>query len=176
MQEQSFVEKWLLELMLGGGVGQTLLTNVQNLQNWAAKVVLGHPSRMKSNSQRMKQMNWMTVKQEVKIATLRLAHRIVHRNIPEEMTTKMPLNQRSLKIKKTFKLAAKPRELTTNKLTQTSFRSRAYEFNTLPHRLTSIKDHKSFNKWLKIFIQDPNKLPNPIPPPGTQKLVHTRKT
>ena len=89
---------------------------------------------------------------EVKLATLRLAHRIMHKNVPEELSAKMPQNVRNWNIKKIYKFDTKPRKLNKNKRTMLSFQNRAYIFNTLPHRLTSIKETKFFNKWVIFFF------------------------
>ena len=66
-------------------------------------------------------------------------------------------------------LDTKPKFFNLNKRTQGSFRNCAYNFNTLPHRLTDIEDPKRYKKWLKIFIRNPTKLPNPLPTPEVEK-------
>ena len=123
----------------------------------------------KSESQRLEEMNWLTVGQEARLATLRMTHGIVHRQIPEEISSKMPMNIRCFKVNETRKLDTKPKYLNSNKQTQGSFRSQAYEFNTLPHCLTDMEDPKRYKKWLKIFIQYPSKLPKPLPKPEVEK-------
>ena len=70
---------------------------------------------------------------------------------------------RNLKLKEAKKFDTKPKDLNKNKRTSATFRSRAYGFNTLPHRITSIEDPKTFSKWAKVFIQNPQKVPKKIP-------------
>ena len=66
-------------------------------------------------------------------------------------------------------LDTKPKFMNLNKQTQGSFRNCAYDFNTLPRRLTDIEDPKRYKKWLKIFIRNPTKLQNPLPTPEVEK-------
>ena len=92
-----------------------------------------------------------------------MMHKIVHKGIPEELATRMPLNVRNPCLVEVYKLDTKPKFLMKNKPMRLSFRNCSYIFNTLPNRLTSIADPKRFNKWLKIFLMDPTKLPKLIP-------------
>ena len=82
-----------------------------------------------------------------------MTHKIVHCAIPEELATEMSINTRNARLFEASKLDTKP-TLLKNKKTRASFRSRAYNFNTLPHRLTAIKDPKIFNKWIKHFMKN----------------------
>ena len=147
-----------------GGAAKTLISKIQDLQDRTTKFILGPAAAKKSASQRRDIMKWPSVHQEARLATLRLAHSVIHLQIPEELSTKMPLNERRL-IKSTFKLDTKPYYLNKNKRTQSSFRNRAYDFNTLPHRITSLIEPKHFKKWAKMFIQNPYMVPNPLPNP-----------
>ena len=109
-----------------GGAGKTLISKVQNLQNQAAKVVLGYKAEKMSHNQRLNKLKWPTVNQEVKLATLRMTHGIIYRQTPEELSTKMPLNMRCWNVNGTRKLDTKPKHLNSNKLTQGTLRNRSY--------------------------------------------------
>ena len=95
-----------------GGVSKILITRIQILQDRAAKVALGHLYEKKSKSQRLKLLGWPCITDEVKIATLRLTHKVLHQGSPDELALKMPKNKRNWIIKKTFKLDTKPKFLT----------------------------------------------------------------
>ena len=146
-----------------GGVAKTLVNKVQLIQDRVTKSALGSTFSRKSSYQRQKEMNWLSVVEEIKLSTIRMTHKIAHRAIPEELASKMPLNVRNLRLTEAHKLDTKPRFLNKNTRTRASFRNRAYVFNTLPNRLTAISDPKRFNRWLKVFLRDPTKLPITIP-------------
>ena len=110
-----------------------------------------------------KYLDWLSIRDEIKLSTLRMTHKIVHLGIPEELASRMPLNTRNPRLIEAHKLNTKPKLLTKNKQMSTSFRSRAYIFNTLPNRLSAIVKPKRFNRWLKIYLRDPSKLPKVIP-------------
>ena len=159
-----------------GGALKTSLNKIQDIQDKTTKFILGKKGSKMSADQRRKELKWPSIQQEARLATLRITHTIVHQNIPEELSTRMPLNVRNLTIKKAYKLDTKPKHLNLNKRTQGSLRNRAYEFNTLPHRLTQLKDKHTFKKWLKKFIMDPTSLPNPIPQktPTQHPTIHNQ--
>ena len=66
-----------------GGTNATQISKVQTLQDRAAKIVLGLPATRKSNQQRLQLMGWPNVKDEIKLATIRLTHKILHHGYPE---------------------------------------------------------------------------------------------
>ena len=170
-----FRGKLIYSIDAWGGASQTSLTKIQTIQDKAAKFILGPKAAKKSTEQRRQILKWPSIQQEIRLSTLRITHNIVHNQIPEELATKMKLNTRNLTIKKTFKLDTKPKHLNLNKRTQGSYRNRAYDFNTLPHRLTQITDKTQFKKWLKIFITNPTSLPNPIPPKSKSLKTTTQQ-
>ena len=55
----------------------------------------------------------------------------------EELSTVMPMNKKGLRLSTHKKLDTKPKWLNGNKATRSSFRNRAYLFNTLPMKITS---------------------------------------
>ena len=145
------------------GVGQGHLTKVQKLQDRVAKATLGKSGDRMSKSQRLKTLGWLPFRQEATLATMRITHKILNSGIPEEIAGKMHKNTTNLKLMSANKLRTKPKSLNKNLRTLSSFRNRAYFFNTLPHHLTELKDPKMFNKWMKAYLKDPAKLLKVIP-------------
>ena len=162
MQMQFSKVNWILLSTHGWG-GQTCIAKIQVIQDRVTKVILGHKAGKLSSLQREKAMNWLSVREEITLATMRMMHSLINQGIPEEMASIMPLNQRNLRLIQARKLDTKPRELNKNERTQASFRNWAYYYNTLPNRLTEISEKKWFNKWLKVFLKNLSKPPNPIP-------------
>ena len=158
-----FMGKLQFAIDAWAGVGLSQISRVQKIQDRVAKQTLGHKWSKASKSQRLNELGWLPVKQEAKLATLRLAHKITTRGIPEEMSAKMPLCSTTPRLREARKLAMKPKYLNKNKKVLSSFRNRAYTLNTLPHRLTEISDPKTFNKWVKVYLRNPAKLPKVIP-------------
>ena len=172
MMSQSFRKVYATAILKGklthaidawGGTNEQHLSKIQAIQDRVTKSVLGHKKAKLSSQQREKELGWLSVRDKVKLATLRMTHKVVHQHIPEELACSMPLNTINLRLIEAKKLDTKPRALNKNKRTRASFRSRAYTFNTLPNRLTAIVENKRFNKWLKVFLRNPAKLPKPIP-------------
>ena len=93
-----------------GGASKVLLSKVQTIQDRVTKTILGRYTARLSSSQRLKKLEWPNVKNESILATMRLTHKIVHRQIPEELALKMPINSRVL-IHGVHKLATKPKFL-----------------------------------------------------------------
>ena len=145
------------------GVSSKLLSKIQNIQYSVAKSTLGFSGRKLSNSQRLKTLGWLPIRQEATLATLRIVHKIINKSIPEELAEKFKLNVTNPRLMEGKKLSCKPKELNRNKKTQLSFRNRAYILNTLPHRITSLSDPRRFNKWVKTYLRNPSLVPTIIP-------------
>ena len=158
-----FMGKMSFAIDAWSGVKQSSLTKLQKLQDRVAKSTMGYKGAKMSSSQRLRALGWLPVSQEALLATHRITHKILHRGVPEELASMMPPNTTNLRLLEAKKLATKPKYLNKNKRTTASYRNRAYCFNTLPNRLTSLKDHKQFGKWLKVYLRDPSKLPKVIP-------------
>ena len=146
------------------GVSAGLLTKIQDIQHRVAKSAMGFKGQKLSNSQRLRALGWLNIKQESTLATLRLVHKIINKSIPEELSVKMPINRTNPRLIEARKLQCKPKELNKNKRTLLSFRNRAYILNTIPHRITALQDSKRFNKWVKTFLINPSLVPATIPP------------
>ena len=155
-----FMGKMRYAMDAWSGVRLTLMSKIQDIQDRVAKHTLGRDGERMSKSQRLKTLNWLSVRQEARMSTLRLTHKIIHQGIPEELSEKMPINKTNTRLSTAKKLATKPKWLNKNKQTTSSFRNRAYVINTLPHRLTEIQDSKKFSKWTKIYLNNPSNLPS----------------
>ena len=165
-----FKGKLIFAIDAWGGVNKTLQAKVQAIQDRVTRSTLGLKAAKKSSYQREKELGWLSVQQEVIMSTHRMTHKIVYKAVPEELAAKMPLNTTNLRLKEAHKLDTKPKFLNKNLRTRSTFRSRAYLFNTLPNRLTAIEDPKKFSKWLKVQLRDPSKLPIKIPTIEEPKL------
>ena len=65
----------------------------------------------------------------------------------------MPMNTRAPRIHEHRKLSIKPKWLTTNKLTRSIFRARAYDYNKLPKIVTQQTEIRKFKKELKKYLK-----------------------
>ena len=74
--------------------------------------------------------------------------------MPEEIATHMPNNFKNLRISSHNKLETKPKWLGTNKVTWSSYRHRAYHFNTLPKIVTEQTDLLKFKKQLNLYMKN----------------------
>ena len=156
-----FRGKLLFSIENWGGAKKSLLTEIQKLQNQASKTTLQgtlNIERMSSN-QRQEEMGWLPIQTEIQMATDKMVHKVINREIPAGISALMPLNTVTSRIQIHRKLAAKPRALNKNQVTASSFRSRAHMYNCLPGRITSLTDTSKFKKWIKIYRTKPHKVP-----------------
>ena len=152
-----------MPLIHGRGAPQTLIYKVKKIQHSVAKNLLGTKGNKWSKNKRLDHLGWLPIEKLSTLTNLKLTHKIVHCKIPEELATKMTLNTRSPRLIEACKLDTKPVSLMKNKQTRSTYRNRAYIWNTLPNRLTAIADPKFFNKWVKVHLVNPSKLPKIIP-------------
>ena len=159
-----FRGKLLYGIETWGGVKTPLLDQIQKLQNKAADIALkGTPNiDRKSTTQKHQILNWMKINDEISHATSKQVHKIIHKRVPSTLAELMPLNNITSRIQVHRKLAAKPNILNSSKLYRSTFRSRAYHFNTMPGRITSLIDHQKFKKWSKKFRLNPSKVPKDL--------------
>ena len=97
-------------------------------------------------------MGWLSVRGDIIQVSHKMTHRILNTNIPEEIVSKMPMNKKSLRIGLHRKLDTKPKSLSKNKLAKNAFRSRAYLYNTLPEKITTLTKTSVFKKHLKMHL------------------------
>ena len=159
-----FRGKILFGIETWGGAKATNITKLQNLQNSAAKLALKSNPRNNtmSNRQRHNELSWLMISEEIKYATMKLTHKILNKGKPEELTALMPANKNGLRIESQNKLNTKPKYLMKNRRTQNTFRNRAYIYNVLPGRITSLENHEKFKKWTKVHLRNPSNVPKDL--------------
>ena len=104
-----------------------------------------------SDRQCQRLLQWLPIKSEILVSTPKMTYRVINNKIPEELSSLMPINSKSLRIKDKMKLDTKPAWLSSSKLTRATYCGRAYSYNTLPHYLTTEKSYKKFKSNLKRF-------------------------
>ena len=143
------VETW-------GAAKKTLIAKVQLLQDKVTKLSLDKKLQIKSSRQRLAEMNWMNIRQEITFATHTLTYKIMNWGSPQEIESVMPKNTKNLRIESHIKLGTKPRWLTKTAQTRATFRSRSYYYNTLPKSITTQKTLSKFKKELRKHMKSSN--------------------
>ena len=153
---QSLEVKFCLESK-PGEFEASLISTVQKLQDIAVKLALHGTKNLEklSYSQRNTALNWLPISQEIELSMAKMVHKIISNQIPAELADLMPLNKTAPRISIHQKLATKPSWLNRSQLTRSTFRNRAYSFNNLPGRITSLQDHPKFKKWAKVHKTNP---------------------
>ena len=85
------IENW-------GGISKATLKLIQNQVKIAAKIALGKEFYNKSDNQRLRQLSWLPVEDQIKYSTMTMAYNIFNFGIPEEMSSKNPMNKNGLRI------------------------------------------------------------------------------
>ena len=137
-----FRSKLMFGIETWGGAQKSKINQVQALQDQATKLALPSTYYKLTSGQRHKVLKWLPIEKEATRATLILTHKILNTGIPQEITSQMPPNTKSLRIMKHNKLGTKPRWLGANKVNKASFRNRSYVFNTLTWIPDIPKGHK----------------------------------
>ena len=136
-----------------GSAKKSLISKVQQLQDRATKLSVSKQELTKSNRQRRKLLNWLSVRQEITFATHVMTFKVLNWGNPQELASVMPSNTKSLRIKSHQKLGTKPKCLNRTALTRSSYRSRSYYYNTLPKETTTQPDLIKFKKSLKNHMK-----------------------
>ena len=147
-----FKSKILFGAESWGGSKVSLINQIQAIQDKVVKYTVGPENYNQSIRQKHQLLKWLSIKGDIAQATMKMTHKILNVNTPEEIATKMPMNTKSLRVGLHRKLDTKPRFLTKNKLTRASFRARAYHYNLLPEKVTSMVKMKDFKKELKAYL------------------------
>ena len=150
--QSTFKSKIIFGAKSWGGSKKSLIDKIQSIQDKVIKNTLGPAFYNKSSRQKHNKIGWLTVQGDIDQTTFKMTHRILNENIPEEIASKMPMNLKSLRIGLHRQLDTKPKWLTKKKVANNSFRARAYSYNTLPQKITSIIKSKDFKKELKSFL------------------------
>ena len=152
----SFRSKLMFGIETWGGSPKTTISQIQKYQDQAAKLALPPIHNTKSTRQREKILNWLPVSQEIIRATHSLTHRILNSGNPQELSLLMPKNNNGLRISAQNKLGTNPKWLGQNKKNRNLYRSRAYLYNTLPQKLTTITEKYKFKKQMKKYLLEKN--------------------
>ena len=87
-------------------------------------------------------------------------YKLLNFGVPEELARVMPRNTKGLRMTAQNKLDTKPKWLSRNKGTRSSYRNRANIFNTLQKVVTAQEKYKDFKKELKkYFLTKMKKVP-----------------
>ena len=159
-----FCGKLLYGIEIWGGIRKSCITKVQDLQSKAAKIALqGEKNNLKlSDSQRHSKLKWLSIQKEVEMATHKMTQKIINVGFPAYLNLMMPINLTAPRMQVHHKLSIKPKKLNSTELYRSTFRSRAYNFNTLPGSITSIRDPARFKKWTKTYMITPSLIPKEL--------------
>ena len=135
-----------------GGAPKTQLRKIQQLQDQASKLALTKEHQKLSPRQREQLLGWLSIEKEIARATHLQTYKILTTGSPQEISSQMPTNEKNLRIISHNKLDTRPRWLGATKVTRSTYRNRAYSYNTLPKRLTAQPKIKTFKKDLKTYL------------------------
>ena len=66
----------------------------------------------------------------------------------------IPKNTNNGRLQTNNKLGNKPKNLMTNKQSQSTYRNRSYKYNTLPNIITNSKTLKNFKNELRRYLME----------------------
>ena len=135
-----------------GGVKKTTLQKLQKMQNQAAKFAMAGQHPRDSENQRQTRLGWLSIQKEVQLQTHIMTWKTIHMGIPEEVAARMPTNKTGRRIQAQNKLGKKPKWLDKNKINRQAYRSRSYQYNTLPGTITQLGSLKKFKKATKEYL------------------------
>ena len=92
-----------------GGMSKSLINKIQTLQNQAASIALGKTHYNLTSSQKERILNWLPIQKEIDYTIYKMSHKILNSNVPEEMSSVMPMNMAGHRIKEHRKFASKPK-------------------------------------------------------------------
>ena len=124
-----------------GGASKTTINKLDNLQVQASKLATGNLNPRDSDYTRQMKLGWPTVSQQIAKSTHLLTWKILNLGIPEDTASRMPRNTTGHRIQSQIKLAQKPKWLNTTKLIRSSYRGRAYSYNTHSLEVSQARQH-----------------------------------
>ena len=141
------IESW-------GGALKTTITKLQNIQDKMTKLTLGNRGQNMSSKQRQRFLGWLPIHLEIQSAAHRMTFKVINSQIPEEIASLMPMNNKALRIANKRTLDTKPAWLSKSKAAKSSYRGHAYLYNTLPDDITTELKFKKFkNKIRQYFLE-----------------------
>ena len=139
------IEQW-------GGAKKITIDLIDKEYKKATKTALGYDYRDKTHSQRLRELKWLPLDKEIIFATHKATYKILNWKVPLKMSSIMKMNNNHMRIQSQRKLGTKPNILNKNKLTRSTFRNRAYRYNTLPALVTSSDNISKFIKNLRAHM------------------------
>ena len=146
--------KYLYGIYNWGGCGNTEMSILQRLQNKVMKLAIGKEAINMNQDQLLQRMQWRSMQQEVEYFTNIKTHMIINQNEDTEIKQLMKINTNGLRLQTNRKLALKPIKLIRSLASKATYRNRAYKYNMLPNKITTVKKQSEFKKLLKIHNQN----------------------
>ena len=116
------------------------------------KITLGKRGLKMTSRQRQRTLGWLPIQYEIQAAAHRMTFKVINSKIPEEISSLMPMNTKALRISSKRKLDTKPSWLSKSKVAKSSYRGRAYLYNTLPDFITTELKFSKFKKKLRQYF------------------------
>ena len=157
-----FHSKLVYGIQIWGTSPKYLLQKIQVEQNNSARITIGYKSKRWSQVKLLKELNWLSIDNLVKLYSAILIHQIINISKPEYLSMMMTrddtLPTRSSAVRK---LGPKPNLQGNNSNYNCTFIAKSYEiYNKLPDLVTAIHNKKIFKTKLKRFLKDPNDIPS----------------
>ena len=129
----------------------------------AARVVAGNGSYRWSNLRTLQELGWLSTYQQITLTSAKAGHKILHRNIPENISLKIKKHRTEAvtRLSGPNKLGPRPRDYGGGVFTKYQFRSKVYQhYDKIPEEIQNIKDPVRLKKWTKRYLTNPTiKLP-----------------
>ena len=131
------------------------MKKLQQVQNIAARLVLGNESREEDSKENLKKLHWLPVKYRIEFKIISLVHKCIHNQAPDylkDLLISLPVRRIGLRSERSNTC-----NLTIPKVKREIFAVRAFSvkgpilWNWLPNNIKTIEDFKSFKKQLKTF-------------------------
>ena len=141
-----------------------LRKKIQSLQLQACRITLGHHTMRWSTKQLLDGMKWNSVSSMLEIASSRLTHSIINRDIPENMSYRIKSNfnpnPQTTRATGDGRLGTKPKGFGRTNTTKNHYRANSYKiYSKIPSIITEIKNPKRFKIALKRYHKNPKNLP-----------------
>ena len=148
-----FMSKMVYLICIWSNCSKDLLTRLQSLQNKAALIVTRN-YRYNNSQENLKQSGWLSVKQLIFYHKVVQLHKIRETKLPESLFKMYEWNY-TYPTRQEAKGLIKPIGTPRLRTTQSSFRwSAAQCFNSLPQKLTLIKEGQKFKGEVKAWITE----------------------
>lgn len=142
ISDSLFHSKILYWIECWGNTSEELINKIQRCQNKLLRIVLGKELLGKTYIQGLKLLKWRSIKEMVRDAIVKLAHKILNGDKNSLYSIRFK-NQRTEKQILANKITHKMGTFGLNSQEQSTFRYQAFKmYNQLPDALTKIKNHQ----------------------------------